>query len=138
MLDSPEVYGRFVYSIRDAFPSIKGSTLVFYMVSAKQGVLKGELEFAMGITLEVAELVDVARVRILRYSYAVKRNDKKLYWYDPQPHPKDPYLAQTHPHHKHVPPDIKRNRMPAPRLSFEKPNLPFLIEEIERELLLAR
>ncbi len=137
MLDSPEAYGRFVYSIRDTFLSIKGSTLVFYMVSAKQGVLRGELEFAMGITLQVVELVDVAEERIQRYSYVVKRNDEKLYWYDPQPHPDDPLLAETHPHHKHIPPDIKRNRIPAPGLSFEKPNLPFLIEEIERDLLTA-
>ncbi len=41
----------------------------------------------------------------------------------------------THPHHKHIPPDIKHNRVPAPGLSFTQPNLPFLIEEIERELL---
>jgi hypothetical protein len=34
-------------------------------------------------------------------------------------------------HHKHIPPNIKRNRIPAPDLSFESPNLPFLIGEIE-------
>jgi hypothetical protein len=34
------------------------------------------------------------------------------------------------PHHKHVPPDIKHNRIPAPNLSFERPNLPVLIAEI--------
>lgn len=45
------------------------------------------------------------------------------------------YLASTHPHHKHIPPDIKHNRIPAPGLSFTRPNLPFLIEEIERDLL---
>jgi hypothetical protein len=44
-------------------------------------------------------------------------------------------LASAHPHHKHVPPDIKRHRIPAPGLSFTRPNLPFLIEEIEREVL---
>jgi hypothetical protein len=32
-------------------------------------------------------------------------------------------------------PDIKHNRVPAPGISFEQPNLPFLIEEIEREIL---
>lgn len=52
-------------------------------------------------------------------------------WYDPQPHPNDPSLASTHPHHKHVPPDIKHNRIPAPGLSFDRPNLPYLIAEIE-------
>ncbi len=38
----------------------------------------------------------------------------------------------THPHHKHIPPDIKHNRIPAPNLSFDAPNLPFLIQEVER------
>jgi hypothetical protein len=32
-------------------------------------------------------------------------------------------------------PDIKHHRVPAPELSFTRPNLPFLIEEIEREVL---
>ena len=41
----------------------------------------------------------------------------------------------THPHHKHVPPNIKRNRIPAPEISFGQPNLPFLIEEIEANIL---
>jgi hypothetical protein len=44
--------------------------------------------------------------------------------------PNDPTLASTHPHHKHIPPDIKHHRIPAPGLSFTQPNLPFLIEEI--------
>jgi hypothetical protein len=29
-----------------------------------------------------------------------------------------------------MPPDIKHNRIPAPGMSFEQPNLPDLIEEI--------
>lgn len=44
-------------------------------------------------------------------------------------------LASTHPHHKHIPPDIKHHRIPAPNLSFTIPNLPFLIEEIISEML---
>ena len=60
---------------------------------------------------------------------------KRLYWYDSQPHPHTPELQNTHPHHKHIPPDIKHNRIPAPGLSFTQPNLPFLIEEIGREVL---
>jgi hypothetical protein len=35
------------------------------------------------------------------------------------------------PHHKHIPPDIKHNRIPAPSVSLEHPNLPGLIQEIE-------
>jgi hypothetical protein len=46
-------------------------------------------------------------------------------------------LASTHPHHKHVPPGIKHNRIPAPNMRFTKPNLPALIEEIERDLLIS-
>lgn len=54
-----------------------------------------------------------------------------LYWYDSQPHPDDPTLAATDPHHKHVPPDMKHHRIPAPGLSFSPANLSFLIHEIE-------
>jgi len=52
---------------------------------------------------------------------------------DSQPHPNDPTLASTHPHHKHIPPDIKHHRIPTLDLSFVQPNLPFLIAELERE-----
>lgn len=47
--------------------------------------------------------------------------------YGPQPHLHIPEVASTHPHHKHVPPDIKHHRLPAPHLSFAQPDLPFLI-----------
>jgi hypothetical protein len=40
-------------------------------------------------------------------------------------------LASSHPHHKHIPPNIKRNRIPAPQMSFIQANLPVLIQEIE-------
>lgn len=46
--------------------------------------------------------------------------------------PHIPELASTHPHHKHIQPNIKHNRVPAPGLSFDQPNLPFLIQEIEQ------
>jgi hypothetical protein len=46
----------------------------------------------------------------------------------------DPALAATDPHHKHIPPDIKHHRIPAPDLSLTTPNLPFLIREIEQLL----
>jgi len=56
--------------------------------------------------------------------------EEKLYWYDSFPHPNVPSLSATHPHHKHVRPNLKRNRISAPDLSFTRPNLPFLIDEI--------
>ena len=46
-----------------------------------------------------------------------------------------PELAGTYPHHKHVLPDIKHNRIPAPIIRFEQPNLPALIEEILEDIL---
>jgi hypothetical protein len=61
----------------------------------------------------------------------VYRANEKLNWYDDFPHPQDPTLATTFPHHKHVPPDIKHHRIPAPNIRFERPNLPVLIAEIE-------
>lgn len=78
---------------------------------------------------------DLGFGEILDYGYEVWQGAEQLYWYDSQPHPNNPDLASTHPHHKHVPPDIKHNRMPAPGLSFMEPNLPFLILEIEQTLL---
>ncbi len=68
------------------------------------------------------------------YGYEVWRGNEQMYWYDSQPHPNEPTLASTDPHHKHVPPDIKHNRVPAPGMSFREPNLPFLLAEIERSL----
>jgi hypothetical protein len=72
--------------------------------------------------------------RITGYGYEIWRGDEKLAWYDSQPHPDDPRLASTDPHHKHIPPDMKQHRVPAPGMSFTRPNLSFLIEEIEQML----
>lgn len=77
------------------------------------------------------EELDFDEHLIASYVYEVYQGNEKLYWYDDFPHPNDPTLASTHPHHKHVPPNIKRNRIPAPGLSFQKPNLPFILEEVE-------
>jgi hypothetical protein len=68
------------------------------------------------------------------YGYEAWQGPHKLFWYDSQPHPDDPTLQSTHPHHKHIPPDIKHHRVPAPELSFARANLPVLIQEIERLL----
>lgn len=68
---------------------------------------------------------------IISYGYEVYQDEERLYWYDDFSHPNDPALAETFPHHKHVPPDIKRNRIPAPGMSFNQPNLPAIIREIE-------
>lgn len=68
-------------------------------------------------------------------SYEIYRTGEKIAWYDPFEHPYVPELTSTYPHHKHIPPDIKRHRVPAPEISFEHPNVTALIEAIEREIL---
>jgi len=65
------------------------------------------------------------------YAYEAWQGEEKLYWYNPQPHPDNPFLQSTHPHHKHIPPNLNRNRVPAPAMSFTQPNLLCLIPEIE-------
>lgn len=73
-----------------------------------------------------------------RYFYQLTYKGEPLWWYDPMPHPHIPELQSTHPHHKHIPPDIKRHRVPAPELSFIEPNLPYLIEQVEQTVLTAK
>ena len=74
------------------------------------------------------ELIDGSTLQVL--AGALRRE----LLYHAQSHPDDPTLQSTHPHHKHIPPDIKHHRVPAPELSFARANLPVLIQEIERLL----
>jgi hypothetical protein len=129
-------YEVFVYNLSNTFPSILSSTLRVVRTGPAAGQVVGTMIFPNDIRLDVAELVDfdAGRLEILQYGYVVWQGDERLYWYDSQSHPNDPSLAATDPHHKHVPPDIKHRRVPAPRLSFTRPNLPVLIEEVERLL----
>ena len=125
-----------VYSLRNTFSSILSSTLRVIRTGPASGRVIGILTFPHNIRLDVAELVDfdAGQLEILQYGYVVWRDDERLYWYDSQAHPNDPTLAATDPHHKHIPPNIKRHRIPAPELSCTRPNLPFLIWEVEQLL----
>lgn len=135
MLSSLQAYSRFIYSLSDQYPSIRSSTLIVVPLGATMGSTRGVLYFDLAVSLRVVEEIDFQAGRIDYYSYTVERGGARLYWYDPQPHPNDTGLASTHPHHKHIHPDIKHNRIPAPNIGFTRPNLPVLIEEIERILL---
>ena len=135
MLSSIIDYSYFVYTIPDRFPSVERSTLVLKPMGSSIGELEGRLTFPADIALRAYEVIDFEKGIITYYSYTVYRGGERLYWYDPQPHPDDPTLASTHPHHKHIPPDIKHNRIPAPGLSFDHPNLSILIHEVEETLL---
>jgi Family of unknown function (DUF6516) len=130
-------YEAFIYGLPQKYPSLIYSTLLIARRGVGTAVANGDAIFSGGIRLSINEqwMFDDGTWRIVRYSYEVWRGTEKLYWYDPQPHPNDPTLLSTHPHHKHIPPDIKHHRVPAPGLSFTEPNLPFLIAEIEQDLL---
>lgn len=125
-------YERFVYALAEDFPSIRRSTLTIVRSGRGMAELRGEVDFSAGIRLRIYELLtwDAGPLVIDAYSYDVFQGDSQLYWYDSQPHPHIPSFASTDPHHKHIPPDIKHNRIPAPGLSFTAPNLPYLIQEI--------
>ncbi len=111
--------------------NVSSSTLTVWSDSPYTGIAEGEIHFTNGLRLRMREEVDFDEGIIISYGYEVYRGEERLYWYDDFPHPNDASLASTIPHHKHIPPDIKHHRVPAPNISFEKPNLPELIREIE-------
>ena len=131
MLTSIEAYSRFVYVLIDNMPSVLQHTIKLYTDSVTTGIIEGRIEFEEDLALAVFERLDFARGQILFYSYEIYRGGELVKWYDPQPHPNIPELSSTHPHHMHTPPDIKHNRIPAPGISFSKPNLPAILTEVE-------
>ncbi|NCO39639.1 MAG: hypothetical protein GW911_12870 [Armatimonadetes bacterium] len=125
---------EYVYSIQTQCPRVSGSPLVLARRSSSLAVLQGELRFSEGHRLVVREYLnaDSNGVFIRRYSYEILRGQEKVTWFDSQPHPDAPDLASTHPHHRHIPPDIKHNRVPAPEISFASPNLERIVAEVDR------
>ena len=130
-LGSVANYSRFLATLLER-PHVEHSTITVWPVSSYTGIVEGELFFIDGFRLRIREEIDFDEQLITAYGYEAYRKTEKLYWYDDFPHPNTPSLASTHPHHKHIPPNIKHNRIPAPGLSFTDPNLPQIIEEIER------
>jgi hypothetical protein len=129
-LRSLSEYSRY---IAESFsqPNVKNSTVAVWSDSPYTGVAEGEVVFVNGLRLRMREEVDFDAGIIISYGYEVYRGEERLYWYDDFPHPNDPTLALTFPHHKHLPPDIKHHRIPAVEISYNRPNLPALISEIE-------
>lgn len=129
-------YEQFVYSLPDSSPHIISSNLVLQRRGKFYCWLTGTIHFTKDVRLEISEVLDFSKEAFIKhYGYEVHQQNDELYWYDSQAHPNDLALQSTHPHHKHIPPDIKHHRVPAPNLSFEQPNLPFLIQEIVDTLL---
>jgi hypothetical protein len=129
-LDSISAYENFIYGLPNQHPQILYSTLVLKRLGPHVGEISGSVFFGDEVRLNIRELIDFRRKRIKTYSYEVYRSRDKQYWYDDQPHPNDPSLQSTHPHHKHIHPDIKHHRIPAPHIHFDQSNLPFLLQEI--------
>ncbi len=131
-------YESLIYGVQSSSPHIESSSLVLQRRGKFNCWLVGTVQFSNNIRLEIAEALDFVSESFIRhYSYSVFRGDEKLYWYDSQAHPNDPTLQSTHPHHKHIPPDIKHHRIPAPNLSLSEPNLPFLVREIDEQYFKA-
>ena len=152
-LASASMYEAFIYGLADRFPPIHRSTLIYVASGSLFGRVEGprllcgerrslrtgipELRKAtsskaMATRSRVPSSILRVRVRqgLMSTAKPLIPNKEKLYWYNSFPHPNDPSLASPDPHHKHVPPDIKHHRIPAPDLGFTHPNLPFLIEEM--------
>lgn len=129
-LDDLASYSAFIYALRERHPFVTSSTLALAPIGATLARLEGRIECQGGIHLEVWELVDFAVRRIRTYSYEVYREGEKVCWYDAWEHPEIPALAATFPHHKHVPPNLRDNRVPAPGISFESPNLDVVLVDV--------
>ena len=121
-------YELLFYTLTEQFPVIQRSTLRLIRRGTTLARVEGELYFEKDVWIAIRERI------VDEYGYEIRQKEKKLYWYDSQPPPNDSTLQRTHPHHKHIPPDMKHNRIPAEGMSFAQPNLPILIHEIQ-ELL---
>lgn len=134
MIDNPLIslnnYSDFIAELLNR-PCVKHSTLSVWSDSPYTGVAEGDVFFTNGLRLRVREELDFIEGIITSYGYEVHHGKNRIYWYDDFPHPKDPDLASTYPHHKHIPPNIKHNRIPAPGISFNRCNLPLIFQEIE-------
>lgn len=129
-LQSLNTYSEFVARMTDR-SSVRSSTVTVWSESRYTGVAIGEIFFLNGFRLRIKEELDFDACLITSYGYEAYRGSERLFWYDDFPHPSDPVLSETFPHHKHIPPNIKRNRIPARDLRFDRPNLPVIIEEVE-------
>lgn len=129
-LSSLTAYSRLVAELCLS-ASVKRSTVEVWSECPDTGIAEGEIFFSNGLRLRMREEIDFAANLIISYCYDVYKGDERLYWYDDFPLPNDSQLAATFPHHRHVPPHIKQHRLPAEFLSFDCPNLPAIISEIE-------
>jgi len=130
LLNSIIDYEEFIYNLPNNYSAIKFSTLVLKRSGNSVAEVSGIIFFEKNLKLIVRELIDFRLGLIKTYNYEVHVSGEKQYYYDHQPHPSIPSLQATHPHHKHIHPNIKHNRIPAKDLSFNNENISFIIHEI--------
>lgn len=126
---SRSAYESLIYNLPDEYSQVVHSTLHMYSTSALTALVQGQVTLRNGLVIKVVEVLDFKNERIRHYSYTILQEDERIRWYDSQPHPDNPDLASTFPHHLHDHPHIKHNRKPAPGISFTAPNIPTLIED---------
>jgi hypothetical protein len=149
-LASPDDYALFIHQLPEEYVAVRYSSLVYVPLGIKAGKVKGLVAFSGNVILCVQEFLNFELQVIEGYGYEVSKisspaetvppaeeycrpsyqKKEKLWWYDSFPHPNDRSLASTHPHHKHVHPNIKHNRIVAPELTFIAENLTCLVTEI--------
>ena len=132
-LDDIASYSAWVYALGERHPFVTHSTLALAPIGATLAKLEGRIECLGGLRGEVWELVDFSTRRIRTYSYEVYRGHEKVCWYDSWPHPEIPALASTFPHHRHILPNLRDHRVPAPGIQFDAPNLDTVLKDIHRE-----
>jgi hypothetical protein len=106
-LTSYTEYSQCLYHLLENRPTVESHTLTVYTTSRTVGITRGHIVFCSGYILRVFEQIDFVTHRILKYMYELRYQNERIWWYDPMPHPNTPELQSTHPHHKHVAPDIK-------------------------------
>jgi hypothetical protein len=125
-------YSEWVYRLPERNSSVRSSTLALVPIGPKLAKLAGQLECGPGIVIEAWELIDFSEGRIRNYSYEVYRESEKICWYDHWPHPELPSLSATFPHHKHVLPNLRENRIPAVGIGFQAPNLEVVLGDLSK------
>jgi hypothetical protein len=133
VLQTIEDYELFLYTLQDQFTSIKRSSIALIRKGASLARVSGEIFFAREFRIVIREriLYHCTPIVVDWYGYEIWKGDQKICRYDCQPHPDDPELKISYPHHKHILPNLNRNRIPASHMSFNRANIPEIIQEVE-------
>ncbi len=104
-----EAYFEHIEKMIQDFPYVWSYTLSKKVYNAKQGFIRGVIQFEDDTQLEFVEVKDTDMVEKIKYRYQYMNKDHALIFrYDNAPHHSH---LQTFPHHKHVNEDhVKESR----------------------------